>query len=81
MSGFPQSGPVFPASYPGECPECGGDFIQGDRVRYVQAHDEGPVHEECTIGSAGYTARKPRPSAIRTPPCPECGLMHAGECF
>lgn len=84
MSGFPQTGPVFPARFPGACPECGCDFDVGENVRYVQAHDgEGPVHEECTVGSSGYT-RKPNRSNTFQPAlderCPECGLHHRGKC-
>lgn len=38
-------GPVFNASYPGECSECGMDFEEGDPIRYDD--DDEIICEDC----------------------------------
>jgi hypothetical protein len=38
-------GPVFNASYPGECSECGEEFEVGDLIRY--SDDEEIIGQDC----------------------------------
>lgn len=72
--GSGQSAP-FSARYAGKCPECGTWFEEGTMVKFT-GRDGGPVHAEPEECDADY-----RLVTIRTPPCSECGLIHAGECF
>lgn len=61
----------FYARYFGTCaePNCGQKIVPGEAVTYV---DDELVHEECP---------EKLPERPERPPCPDCFLVHAGECF
>lgn len=62
---------AFAAKYRGQCNDCGEWFSEGTMVHY---NDEDQlVHQDCEddlldLGEAGT-------------PCPECFLIHRGECL
>lgn len=58
----------FPARHKGSCTECWEPINVGDFVEY---NDKGGlVHTEC-----------PELERPEKEPCPDCFLIHAGECF
>ncbi|QGJ95035.1 hypothetical protein SEA_REDWATTLEHOG_174 [Gordonia phage RedWattleHog] len=65
---------TFPAQYPGTCNACGDRFPEDTQISYDDT--DRTVHadaDECGVA--------PAPSRLRMPGvCPECNLMHAGEC-
>lgn len=68
-SGASKSSRPFEARFPGICEKCQEGFEKGEQVMY---EDDDLVHadpDDCT--SSG-------PEGV---PCPECWMVHAGECF
>jgi hypothetical protein len=68
--GWSDTSRTFEAKFPGLCEDCGGGFEAGDEVRY-QGDDL--VHAD----PDGCEAMKPVTGA----PCPECFMVHAGDCL
>jgi hypothetical protein len=77
--------PVFSARYRGLCGRCGRWIDRGDDVRF-QKDFVGVVHSGCRPPKVTVTFM-PRPTAPPgkreqdTTPCPECHLVHAGDCW
>lgn len=65
----------FEARYPGTCCSCGERIEVGDVIRY-NADDE-IVHARHEI----IHARHERPEEVLAPPCPDCFMVHKGECL
>jgi hypothetical protein len=70
----------FVAKYPGNCAECGRTFQPGDEVEYrtveglpgsqiVALHDH---TESALLDEVGH-----KPAGV----CPQCFLVHVGDCF
>lgn len=61
----------FTARFPGICEECQEGFEKGDEVRYDGDHLVHADPDDCE-------AARPAPTAA---PCPECFMVHAGDCL
>jgi hypothetical protein len=60
----------FQAKYPGRCGSCDERIDVGDEVRY---DDDELVHDRCKALAADE-------QGDLTKVCPDCWLLHSGEC-
>ena len=62
----------FQAKYPGRCAACDERIYEGNWVRY---EDDFLVHDDCDeVPERDAPQRNKRK-------CPDCYMIHAGECF
>lgn len=73
------------ANYKHDCPaDCGQPIRPGDRIIH---QDGGYVHEDCYDPFLDLEEKEPRhradPVGLRRGErvCPDCNLVHPGECF
>lgn len=60
---------TFEARFPGVCEDCGGRIEVGDIVHRTE---DGYEHEFCPDEVE---------ATVKGQPCPDCNLVHRGECF
>jgi len=63
---------LITARYEGYCPKCKDEIDVGDKIGYT---DTFAVCEEC------FTSRDRSQRRENTTVCPECFLIHSGECL
>jgi hypothetical protein len=66
---------LFPANYPGRCPDCDDEIEIGDEVGFRSGTD-GVLCSDCLLSNPArinYTLPDKKP-------CGECWLIHEGDC-